>query len=393
MNGKSKKKTILLASFILLVAVGVVLFINQIFPESNVGETVTDNTASQTDDHKAKEAEHDSVSEQIGNEVRYFFVDRLLVGSYDGSSWHSLCNTAGIIGDTDRDPRDTKSFYAKDLLNQDCYYVYDGRKLLGVSKQIIWLTEMYDCFGGFETEASKYLKKYGELYYYQDQNDTDFRIFNLPVKLGDELSNLEIPKYNFDTSFVIDGTVIHDGIVTNSEVDLFASPVTYGVEPIPEGKQALLDLFKKEKMKNTIPNFTQCVRGDFDNDGKDEYLMIANSPRENGLAVIVSNGRTEKLGTFSAVLYQDDSGSVQIVQNIMKTAPETARLLNGKMYMAEEDVQNFHDITLKAVADLNGDGIMEIIVSNEIIHAACVYVFAQNQQGAYTPVMRSDWGQ
>jgi hypothetical protein len=31
-------------------------------------------------------------------------------------------------------------------------------------------------------------------------------------------------------------------------------------------------------MGNTIPHFTDCVRGDFDGDGEDEYVMAANNP-------------------------------------------------------------------------------------------------------------------
>lgn len=219
---------------------------------------------------------------------RYFFVNGALLGSYNEAGWHSLCDTGGF----EAAAGDAEAFYAKDLLNQDFYNVYEGKKLLGVSKQIIWLTEETLGLGTFEENVIGKFEKYGKLYDSGNGDTSAYRIFDLPVKLGEELSNLKIPDYSFTTQFVFgeDWKWGYEGFrfVTNSEINPFSGKMTYGAEPTDEGKQALLELFKKNDMENTLPNFTDCILGDFDNDGKNEYLMAANNPRgELGYPVIV----------------------------------------------------------------------------------------------------------
>lgn len=97
-------------------------------------------------------------------EPQYFFINGSLLGSYDDDGWHSLCDT----GNHETGAGDSKTFYVKDLLNQDSYYVYDGKKLLGMSKQIIWSTEETSGLGSFEDEdIPEKFAKYGKLYYFE----------------------------------------------------------------------------------------------------------------------------------------------------------------------------------------------------------------------------------
>jgi hypothetical protein len=275
--------------------------------------------------------------------------------------------------------------------------VYAGKDLLGVSKQISWRTEDAFELGCFEEEeAPKKFAKYGKLYPFDgNSHTTSNRIFDLPVKLGDELSNLKIPNYSFYTEFVFDEEWESDysgyRLVTNSDVNLFPNTLTYGVEPTPEGIQSLLDLFKENNMENTIPNFSDCVLGDFDDDGKDEYLMIANSPiDESGWPIIAGEGEKDKVGTFSAMLYQEDNGSVQIIHSDMRPMPGVVKFTKGCMNIS--DIDYCHSIDFAAVADLNGDGSYEIIVLNILWEGGYSLAYSQNAQGAYAVVMRSNWG-
>lgn len=333
--------------------------------------------SNQDDDNKILQGDVQPQSELNTCEPRYFFIGGSLIGSYDDDGWHSQCDT---------------DFYAKELLNQDSYYVYEGQELIGVSKQIVWQTEDAFCLGSFEAEdAPEKFAKYGKLCH-----DKFRRIFDLPLKLGDELSNLKIPGYSFVTDFVFSEEGVQDNtkytrFVTNSNVDMFPQTLKYGVDPTPEGYQSLLNLFKENDMDKTIPDFSFCVQGDFDNDDKDEYFMIANNPRgENGWPIIVGEGEKDKVGTFSAMLYQEDNGIVQILHSDMRLMPGKIKFNNG--YIDISNIDYCHKIDFATAADLNGDGIFEIIVNNVLWEGGYTAAFSQNEQGVYTVVMRSNWG-
>jgi hypothetical protein len=316
------------------------------------------------------------------NKPQYFFFEGHLLGSYDYDGWHSLSNETDI--------KNTVTFYAKDILNQDSYYVYESQELLGISKQIVWYTE--DSFSQYRIEAEeihKKLSKYGKNYKMKGNSDTFYRIYDLPLKLGDELSNLKIPNYGFHTHFVFgeewQSDYTRHKLVTNSNRNPFSQTFTYGVEPTLEGKQLLIKLFKENGIDDTIPNFTYCVRGDFDNDDKDEYLMIANNPKdENGWSIIKGNGDKDKVGTFSVVLYQEDNGSVKVLDSDIRLAPSVPKELYDGFDL-------LHNIEFGTVADLNGDGIFEIIVLKNYGEGESVLAFSQNTQDVYVAVMSSYW--
>lgn len=376
MRNYPKKITLLLFSLIILAAL------------ISCKGTVSDTQAGKSDIKSGSNPD----SSNNSSKRRYFFVDGALLGSYDNEGWHSLCNTRGIQSASS----DAGTFYAKDFLNQDSYNVYDGRKLLGVSKQIIWLTEESSGLGCFEDkDAPKKFEKYGKLYDDGNGSNSGYRIFDLPVKLGEELSNLEIPDYSFTTQFVLSEDWKWGDesfrFVTNSEVNPFSEKMNYGAEPTDEGKQALMELFKKNDMENTLPNFTDCIRGDFDNDGKDEYLMAANNPSsELGYPVIVGEGKMDRVGTFSALLYQDDNNSIQVLHSDMRPIHETVELKNGCKELISADYS--HSILSPTPADLNGDGIYEIIVIKGEWEGGYTLTFSQDKHGAYSVVMRSNWG-
>ncbi len=327
------------------------------------------------------------------SESKYFFINGSLLGSHDNKGWHSLCD---INGNYKRGAGNSEIFYAKDLLDIDAYYVYQGTEFLGLSKQIIWTTEETSGLGCFEdVEAPRKFAKYGQLYHYEGNSHTMDRIFELPLKLGEELSSLEIPNYSFNTEFVYGEKWERDfssyKLVTNSSEDMFPNKLINGVEPTSEGKKTLADLFKENNMENTIPNFTNCMMGDFDNDSRDEYLMIANTPRDkSGWPLIIGEGKKDKVGTFSAILYQDDNGSVHTLQSDMRPMEGITEFTNGCKEII--DIDNCHNIDLAAIADLNGDGNMEIIVLNNQWEGGYTLAFAQNARGTYEVVMRSNWG-
>ncbi|MDD2587133.1 MAG: hypothetical protein PHR65_10055, partial [Syntrophomonadaceae bacterium] len=314
--------------------------------------------------------------------------------SYDDDGWHSLCDT----GKYETGAGDSTTFYAKDLLNQDSYYVYENNKLVGVSKQIIWLTELVSGLGSFETEdAPQKFAEYGTPYRFEGNCDTCYRIFDLPVKLGDKLSQLEIPNYSFHTEFVYgekwERHCYSDRLVTNNSGNLFPKKLTYGVEPTAEATQSLIDLFKNNNMENTIPNFTDCILGDFDNDGNEEYLIFANAPKsELGYSLLCGNGKTDHLGIFSVMFYQDDDGSIQTLHSDLRPYQGVFKADKDKNMELMGGPDYYIGIDLLTAADFNSDGVYEIGIKKSEWEHGFYLTYAMNTKGEYEGVMRSNFG-
>jgi len=326
----------------------------------------------------------------------YYFINGLLLGSYDKDGWHSLCDN-----DDDYGPNGIENaevFYAKDILEVSKYHIYENNKYIGDADRIIWMTEVDDGLESFETEGvAKKFAKYGEIY--QDKyGNNEHRVFQLPLTLGDELSKLEIPTYSFYTHFILenqkDSVSSESYIATNSSSELYPRKLNYRSEVTSAGKTALTNLFKASGIGNTLPNFTDCISGDFDNDGKDEYVMVANNPFDDtGYPIIIGEGQKDKVGAFSALIYEDDDGCTQVIHNYICPVEGAVTFENGYYCLINNDVTKYcYQYDLVSLADLNGDGKYEISLDMPMWEWGYTFVFSQNQRGEYEMVMRSDSG-
>lgn len=323
--------------------------------------------------------------------VQYYFLNGSLLGSYDREGWHSLC----APDTTDQVFGEGETFLAKDLLAQEAYYVYDGqnKKQLGITKQIIWSTGT-DILGGFEDkQASEKLAAYGEPYNPLEGDISLPRLFKLPVKAGQDLAGLKIPDYSFFTQFITGSEARNEcELVTNHQTDLFPRATNGGLKATDAGAKALTDLLSRKQLENTPPNFSDCIKSDFDKDGKTEYLMFANNPRsENGYPLLASNGGTDHLGVYCAMFYQDDDGSIQTLYSDLRPYQDEFRP-NYKNSMELMSPDHCIYIDLMTIADLNNDGVYEILIRKSGWEYGYFLVYALNSQGQYKPVMRSNHG-
>jgi hypothetical protein len=134
------------------------------------------------------------------------------------------------------------------------------------------------------------------------------------------------------------------------------------------------------------------VKGDFDNDKKEEYLMFADAPKsEMGYPLLCSNGKTDHLGTFNVILYQDDNDSIQtLYSDICQYKDVFKPNKDNKMELLGGP--GFCEIDLLTIADLNSDGIYEIGVNMGRWESGSYLVYAMNTKGEYEVVMRSNNG-
>lgn len=315
---------------------------------------------------------------------KYIFLYGTLMGSFDNNEWNSFCSDEQNIEATD--------FYVKDILAQDKYYIYQNRKYVGASNQVLW-SIIADGLGSFEGDGVlEKLGKYGESY---NSLESFERIFNLPVTVGEELSDLKIPDYSFWTKFIVSNKVESKcELVTNCDIQPFPREINDGLEATAEGKQALIDLFRANQMENTVPNFIECVKSDFDNDGNEEYLMFADNPRsELGYPILCGNGKADHLGIFNVIFYQDDDGSIQTLHSDLRPYKHVFEPDEDKnMELKRTGPKYGIAINLLTVADLNSDGIYEIGIKKSEWERGFYLIYAMNTKGEYEAVMRSNWG-
>jgi len=347
----------------------------------------------QTTGEKAPDQE---TQNQSGTQTAYYFADGLLLGSYDKNGWHSLCD---ISDDYIATAGNAHDFYAKELLAVPEYHVYKDQTLLGNARSIVWLTEEDFGLGSFESEGSAAkFSPYGELYYFEGNSHTSHRIFSLPTTLGNELSDLKIPQYSFWTYFPIGENWSYQQnqgiLVTNSDSISFLSDMKKNVPATTEAENALKQLFADANMGNTVLRVIQGFKGDFDGDGREEYVFAANhpNPEENGYwPIIEGEGTKDDVGTFSVLLYQDDDGKIQILHSDLRRFKAGPVTFSGGQY-AIMDINHCHTLKLTEIADLNGDGKYEFIVKIGLWEGGYDQVYAQNPKGTYEVVMRSNSG-
>lgn len=311
---------------------------------------------------------------------QFIFMDKLLMGSFADGQWFSLCsNEAHDINSSD--------FYLKDILAQEKYYLYQDERFVGESDRIIWdVTDDNSGIGSFEEDGVvEKLANYSEADSPAKYQSGDERVFYLPVELGEESSDLRIPSYSFYTGFSRDCV-----FATNLPIQPFPREISVGVKPTSEATEALVDLFKANQMGNTVPHFSECVKSDFDNDGNQEFLMIANSPRGVGGYPLLRgcDGGMNNLGTFSAVLYQDDDGSVQAVYTDLRPWDGKFKTENGELW----DADYCMIVYLLGVADLNSDGVYEVGIDEAMWEWGSKVIFALNANRKYEAVLCSNDG-
>ena len=333
---------------------------------------------------------------QTGDQTAYYFTDGLLLGSYDKDGWHSLSDTSE---DNRAGAGKASDFYAKDLVAVPVYHVYKDQTLIGDARSIIWQTEEEFGLGSFESEGIKdKFSQYGELYHFEGDSYTSHRIISLPTTLGNELAGLKIPVYSFWTYFPIGenwSQKQNQGIlVTNCDSINFLSDMQKNVPATKEAESALKKLFADAGMGNTLLNFTQVFKGDFDGDSREEYVFAANhpNPEENDYwPIIKGEGTKDDVGTFSVLLYQEDDGKIQILHSDLR------RFQAGPVTFSEGqygimDINHCHTLKVTDIADLNGDGKYEFVIKIVLWEGGYDQVYAQNQKGNYEVVLRANSG-
>jgi hypothetical protein len=149
------------------------------------------------------------------------------------------------------------------------------------------------------------------------------------------------------------------GVATNAKWNLAPREVIKTPSSNKVYRTAIAEFIKTKGIRNPVINITAIYRVDLDGDGSDEILISADRST-NGMY------GQQKVGDYSFTLLRKMSGTR--VVNF---------LLEGEFF-ARQPPKNYwprNEYKFSGVADLNGDGKMEIIVSSQYYEGGTNTVF------------------
>lgn len=211
---------------------------------------------------------------------------------------------------------------------------------------------------GVESDRTKILTPYSKAI---DFNESD-RQFALPTKLGEECAIL----------------------ATNATFDLLPRKTIQGGKSLNDSERQYIKNALQENGIQSEPNLTDSLQGDFDNDGEDEYLLAANTQKEeDGYPYISEYERSHPSGSYSMVILEETDGSFEPVYS------EFNRYNNKSDEGYTWDVENCGSIDLLGAYDLDGNGSYEICLEYRGWEWGHVWAMAKAADGTYQTVMIS----
>lgn len=305
------------------------------------------------------------------SDARYFFLDGYLVGSWQGGTWHSLNVT------NPEDDGISTSYYIKDLLAPKEYTLYNMKGIVGTTNRLSWNTG--EGLGGFEADMTGVLAPYSKA----KEESEYYRQFRLPTRLGEECANIKVPGYAFYTDFDHDNVIL----ATNTTAAVLPQKTIQGEDLNNSEKQKLKDLLIKNNVQ-AEPNITNSLRCDFDNDGEEEYLIIANTIKgENGYPYVSEYELSHPSGSYSIVLFKEHDGSVRTIFSQFRPYQNPPKQA-GEFFSSD----NCHNIELLGAYDLNSDGRFEICLSYQQWESGRVFVIEPAADGTFPIVMLANFG-
>lgn len=323
------------------------------------------------------------------------FLNHTFVGEFDDGEWHSVSSLTP-------DKSDAADILLKNVVSRKYVCYEDGKKTMEPNQFLRYSDEDFG-LSGLQTEgAEEHLKKYGTPYVQNGQEMDSYMVYPLPLTLDSWFDNVMVPLYNFNLEFGRDNEFPGAYFGDESEVSQKRLALSADFNPFPreiksisatkEAEEALTALFVQQKMENTKPRFSECYIGDLDNDGKEEGLFFANHLLDENMWPLLEgiDGKTEGLGTYSVVLYQEDDGTFQTVYSDLH--PYEGSFAPNDNPMEKLSIDFCTILTPGAIADVNGDGIFEFGASFALWEGGNTRLFAFDGNGNYQTVLRANWG-
>jgi hypothetical protein len=324
----------------------------------------------------------------------FVFLNQTFVGEFDSGKWFS-------VSSLNPDKSEADDILLKDVVAQEYVCYEDGKKTMEPSQFLRYSDEDFG-LSGLQTEgAEERFKQFGTNYVRNGQQMDGYMVYPLPLTLDSWFDTVMVPWFNFTLEFGQNNEFPNADfgeeesskkrLALSADFDPFPREIRT-IEATKQAEEALVSLFAEQKMENTKPRFAECYLGDLDNDGKDESLFFANHKLDENMWPLLEgiDGKTEGLGTYSVILYQEDDGSVQTIYSDLH--PYEGKFEEDSNPMELLSIDHCTTLTPGAIADVNKDGTYEFGCDFAQWEGGNTRLFALDGDGKYQTVLRANWG-
>ena len=138
---------------------------------------------------------------------------------------------------------------------------------------------------------------------------------------------------------------------------------------------AAAEALRERGVEDPEPRVVQVVRSDLDGDGRDEVVVV-----------------TERIGDSEGLIARTGDYSVVFLRRVVDERPVTTLVSESIPKPQPEQTPFVLSHRVSAVADLNGDGRMEIALSQRYYEGAAVTFFELRADGSVVEVLSSGCG-
>ncbi len=320
-----------------------------------------------------------------------------VMGYWEAGEWYSLDSIlydpyTAADAPQERDGKTPVAAYLYQMLAPEKYYLYDiATGAVQTTDKVYIPEQLYldgldlrgNPFGGssfYDTDEVKALFGSYQQQTAADEYNNSQDYFTLPVTFADDkLKSFPVPNDLFYLGFLDENGVdlIHTGIAISQEVDGFPKDLAVSAEGTEDENAYVQAHLDSVEMGDSDFVITEVWAADLDGDGKQEKLIIAQTPEnEMGYPMIRKEALTnEKTAVFIlALLVKDGEATTLFYQQepIKKTYEQCLKnnpdykinLGEGEWDFIFLGIETCLGLDVEGIFDFNGDGKYEICLGN-----------------------------
>lgn len=343
--------------------------------------------------------------------AQYYFIDGHFLGSFAADGWHSISDVQEILPTPDGETQAITArtvFTLREIAGINAYQLYTLDKFLGACDKIILplAQDGLGCFGSdsdtnFTDDMAKALQQMCQIVLDSQTEEVlaTWGALPLPADLTDTpLQELTMPYCNAFGYFAADDALDFSQYAIRLATSAPHNPLPQKVQVLYQLPEELTETFANQLTAMGIAkapiHLTDFYNADFDHDGRDEWLLLLQTPlSDSGYPLISAAEQPGPSGAYCLVAYIDDmtddaTQTPQILFNWCE--PYLAEQLDtdGEIFSAE----HCRRLTFLGAYDLNGNGKLEFILRDQQWEWGAIRIYALDEDNRYHSVLVSNMG-